>query len=158
MISLLYSKCKYLLCINNFTFCRSINAQTLQSDSPEPISDIHIKQVHGGYPSWTRFMRWTAHSSAPLMTQIHSWSWLPTLTSERKTEVVFWGEVKIKLQKGLMKLTELNRTFYEISDTSAIYLKACDSIHQLLSVLFGLHTKYTCGVFRHDTGYDCFSS
>lgn len=160
-ISLLYSKCKHPLYINNFTFYRSISAWILQSGSSEPISDIHIKpvsEVHGGHSPWTRFMRWSTHSSGPLMTQSHSWYWLTTLTSVRKTEVEFWGEVKIRLHKGLMKLMELNLIPYEISDASSIYLKACDSIHRLLSMLFGLHTKYTCGVFRHITGYGCFSS
>lgn len=112
-------------------FCNQINLNPFQiSTSSQP---------HGSRPSWTRFMRWSTQSSGPLMTQIHCWYWLTTLTSVRKTKV-FWGAIKIKLQKGLMKLMELNLILYEISDTSAIYLKACDSIHQLLSMLFGLHT------------------
>lgn len=74
----------------------------------------------------------------------------------RKTEVVFWGEAKIK--NGLVKLMELNLIPYETSDTSAIYLKKRHPIHQLLGILFSSHTKYTCSVFRLIAGYGCSNS
>lgn len=146
--------------MNNFIFCRSINTWILQSDSSELISYIHIKpvsEVHSGHPFWTGFMRWSTIVVVLSWLRFTAGIDLATLTSARKTELVFWGEVKTKLLKGLMQLMELNLILYE-SGMSAIYLKACDSVHQVFGMLFGLHAKYMCGVFRHVTGYSCFSS
>lgn len=42
------------------------------------------------------------------MNPSHTWYWKTTLTSVRWTEMVFWGAVMIKREKGLMKFTELN--------------------------------------------------
>lgn len=146
--------------INNFTFYKTIDTWILQSDSSELISRIHIKpvsEVHGGQPFWTRFIRWPTTVVVLFWLRFTAGIDIGTLISTRKAEVVFWGEMKTKLLKGLMQLMELNLIFYEISDMSAMYLKACDSV-QLFCMLFGLRTKYTRGVFRHATRYSCFSS